>query len=199
MSYRATPAGAWPLLGGWISANAIGWAAGLAAGGLFTLAVSRLSWLNEDRVLVDATVICLGLALGAAQWVVMRRYVPRPGRWVAATLIGYLLCLLIFAGGNLARLAGPGVWDDVLLSALLGAAIGAPQWWILRRCYRGAGLWVLGTAAGFLWIVWAIVDPSHSLGELVIRCTIIGALGAAVTGAVLVWLVHRPRLVASPA
>jgi hypothetical protein len=120
----------------------------------------------------------------------MRRYLPRPARWIAATLIGYLLCLLIIVGSNLARLAGPGVWDDMLLLALLGAAIGTSQWWILRRHYRQAGLWVLGTAAGFTWFTWTIIHPSHSLGELFIRGAILGALAAVVSGVVLVWLMQ---------
>ena len=150
MSSKQNALGAWSLLAGWTFANLIGWAAGLAVGVMFTLVATKLPWLNEDRVFAYATLISLGLITGAAQWIVMRRYLPKAIRWVTATLIGYLLCLVIILGGNLARLGGAGVWDDVLLLSLLGTAIGTSQWWILRQHYRKAGLWVLATAIGFL-------------------------------------------------
>jgi len=46
----------------------------------------------------------------------------------------------------LARLGGPGVWNDALFLGLLGTAVGTSQWWILRQHYRKAGLGVLATA-----------------------------------------------------
>ncbi len=184
--------GGWSLLAAWICASAIGWAAGLAGGTLLTMAAADLTWVNEDRFFTLATLISLGLTIGAAQSMVLRRYLPQPVRWVAATLAGHLLCLIIIIGGNLTRLGAVGAWDDVLLLGLLGAAIGVPQWWVLRQHYRMAGLWVLGIAVGFLWFVWMLIDPSHSPGELVVRGTLIGALAAAVTGVTLVRLVRQP-------
>lgn len=192
MSNKHSSSEALSLLAGWIAASSIGWAAGLALGTLLTLAATNLSWLNEDRFFAYATLISLGFTLGAAQWVVMRRHLPQPARWVTATLIGYLLCLIMIMGSHLARFGRAGVWDDALLLGLLGTAIGTSQWWILRHHYRQAGLWVLATAVGFLCFMWIILFPSHTLGELVFRGTIAGALAAAVSGVTLVWLVHRP-------
>lgn len=192
MSGKQKSLGAWSLLAGWTFASSIGWAVGLAVGTLLTLVAARLSWLNEDRFFGYAALISLGLTTGAAQWIVMRRYLPQPVRWVTGTLVGYLLCLIILVGGNLARIGGAGIWDDVLLLVLLGTAIGTSQSWILRQHYRKAGLWVLATAAGFVLFVWTIANPAHSLGEFVIRGTIIGTLAAVVPGAALVWLVRQP-------
>jgi len=197
VSDRQHSLGAWSLLAGWTFANSIGWAAGLAAGISLSLAAAKLPWLNEDRFFAYATLISLGLTTGAAQWVVMRRYLPRPVRWVAATLTGYLLCLIIGVGGTIAGLGGTGMWDDVLLLVPFGTAIGTSQWWILRQHYRQAGLWVLATAVGFLCFMWLIIDPSHSPGELVMRGAIIGALAAAVPGVALVWLVRQPLVTVS--
>jgi hypothetical protein len=192
MSSKRIMLSALSLLAGWTFASAVGWAAGLAVGWLLTLVAAKLPWLNEDRFFAYATLISLGLTTGAAQWVVMRHYLSKPIRWVVGTLVGYLLCLVIFVGSNLARLGGEGVWDDVLLLGLLGTAIGAPQWWILRQHYRQAGLWILATAVGFLFFVCAIINPSHSPGELVVGGAIIGALAAAVPGLTLVYLVRQP-------
>jgi hypothetical protein len=179
-------------------ANTIGWAAGLAAGAMLTLAADKYTGLNTDRFLAFAVLISLGLTIGIAQWRIMIRYLAKPIRWVTATLIGHLLGLIIIVSSNLARLGGAGVWDDALLLGLLGAAIGIPQWWILRPHYRQAGLWVLATAVGFLCLVWTIINPSHSLSEFVIRGAVIGAVAAVVPGVALVWLVRQPLATLSP-
>jgi uncharacterized membrane protein YjjP (DUF1212 family) len=191
MSDKQNSLGAWSLLVGWTFASAVGWAAGLAFGVLLALAAARFPWLNEDRFFDYALLISLGFTIGIAQWVVMRRYLSKPIRWVVGTLIGYLLCLIVIVGSNLARLGGEGVWDDVLLLGLLGTAIGACQWWVLRRHYHKAGLWVLATAVGFLCFLWTIINPSHSLGEFIIRNAIVGTLVALVPGVTLVYLVRQ--------
>jgi hypothetical protein len=161
---------------------------------LLSVVATQLPWINEDRVFSYATLISLGLTLGLAQWVVLRRYLSQPFRWVTATMIGYLLCLVIIISSNLAGLGGMGVWNNLFLLSLIGTAIGMSQWWILRRHYRRAGLWVLATAAGFLCFMWIILNPSHSLVELVIRGTIVGAAAALVSGVSLVWLVRQPAV-----
>ena len=130
MSNGQHSSGVWSLLAEWTFVSSIGWAAGLAAGISLSLAATELSWLDEDRFFAYATLTSLGLTTGAAQWVVMRRYLPRPVRWVAATLTGYLLCLIIGMGGTIAGLGRTGVWDDVLLLVLFGTAI--------RRVHRQA-------------------------------------------------------------
>jgi hypothetical protein len=197
MFNKQDPWGALSLTAGWTLASSVGWAAGLAAGYAFTLAADILPWLNQDRFSVYAILISLGLTLGAAQWVVLRRYLPRPGRWITATLVGHLLCLILIAGANLAQLGGVGVWNNVLLVGLFGTAIGTTQWWILRRHYRQAGLWVLASAVGFQAFMWLVVNPAHSPGEFVLQGAIVGALVAAVPGAVLGWLVRQPLIAVS--
>jgi hypothetical protein len=196
MSNRQISSGGLSLLARWIAATSTGWAAGLGAGMLLTWVATWLPWMNEDRVFGYATLISLGLTLGLAQWVVLRRYISQPFRWVTATLIGYLLCVIIIISSNLAALGGMGVWNNVLLLGLLGTAIGMSQWWILRRHYRSAGWWVLATAAGFICFLWIILIPSHSLGELVIRGTLVGTTAALVSGITLVWLVRQPLVTA---
>jgi hypothetical protein len=181
--------GTWSLLAAWILASAVGWAAGLAFGALLTYLASQAPWLNEDRVFAHAIMIALGITVGAAQAVVLRRLLPRAGRRVAATLLGHLL---ILAGSNAARLGGLRLWNNAVLLGLFGAAIGTCQWWLLRGRYRQAGFWVLATAVGFLSLLWMISHPAHSLGESVIKVTALGALASIVPGALLVWLLRQP-------
>ena len=193
MSDKQNSRRALSLVAGWTFASSIGWAAGLTASLVLILVANKLPGLNEDRVFAYVTLILLGLTIGAAQWVVMRRYLAHPVRWLAATLVGHLLCLIVLVGGNLARLWVAEIWDDMLLLGLFGAAIGISQWWLLRQHYRNAGLWMLATAVGFLCFVWIVVDPAHSAVELVLRGTITGTLASIVPGMALVWMVrHLP-------
>jgi hypothetical protein len=192
MSAERNPLDALSLLAGWIVANAAGWGVGLALGTLLTIAGRRIPGLNEDRFFTYAILVVLGLATGAAQWVMMRRYLPQSARWVPASVAGYALCALIVAGANWAQLAGAGPWDDALMVGLMGAAIGLCQWWILRRSYRQAWLWVVATAAGSLGLFWLTQNPSHNWSVFIIRSTVVGALSAVVPGIALIRLVRRP-------
>ncbi len=192
MSAERNPSNALYLLGGWTLANAVGWGVGLSLGTLLVIAGDRIPGLNEDRFFTYAILVVLGLATGAAQWVMMRRYLLQSARWVPTTLVGYALCALIVAGANWAQLARSGPWDDALLVGLFGAVIGLCQWWVLRRSYRQAWLWVLATAVGFLGLYWLTQNPSHTWSAFIIRSTVVGTLVAVVPGIALVWLVRRP-------
>ncbi len=182
------------LLAKWIFASLIGWAAGLVAGLGIALVATILPGLDEDRFLVYALLISLGLTLGAAQWVVLRRYLLHlhPVRWIVATLIGHLLCLIVIVASNTAHLGGISIWSNVPLLSLLGTAIGTCQWWILRQHYRQARVWVLASAAGFLCFLWIVINPTYSPVEFIARGTLVGALAAALPGVVLVRLVRQP-------
>jgi hypothetical protein len=197
MSNKQNSFSSWPLLAWWTFASLIGWAAGLAVGVLLTLVAGRFAGVNEDRFLVYAILLSVGLTTGVAQWRVMMHFLPQPIQWVAATLIGYLLSLIVIVGANQARLSVAGLWDDVLLLGLIGTAIGTAQWWRLRQHYRGAGVWMLATAVGFLSFMWLVANPAHSLGEFITLGTILGTLAAAAPGAALVWLVRQPLTAAS--
>jgi hypothetical protein len=196
MSNKQNSRAAFSLLTGWILVNLIGWAAGLAISVLFYPVAARIPipWQHDgDMVSSYATIIFLGFTVGIAQWTVMRRHLARPARWITATLIGYLLCLVIFviASNSPVRLERTKVWNNALLLGLMGSAIGVSQWWVLRQHYSKAGLWVLASAVGFLFFMWGIITPSHSQGEFIIRSTISGVLAAAVSGVTLVWLVKK--------
>jgi hypothetical protein len=193
MQAKHAPPTAWLVAFKWTLATLAGWAIGLAGGALVTLAAARLPGVNEDRLFAYAMLASAGLAIGALQWRVMARHLPRPAHWLAATLIGCLVSLAVFAAANLAQLAAR-PWADAALLGLIGAAIGGCQWLVLRRHYRRAGMWVLASAAGSLCFVWLTTHPVSSLGDLVVLGALLGGAGSIAPGIVLAWLVrlHAP-------
>jgi len=176
----------------WFLANLVGWVSGFALGALLTEIGSSLFGLNEDRALVYALLLALGLACGIAQSAVLGRYLPRAWRWIPVTLAGFLLAMGVTAAASGARLA-TGLWANAILLALIGAAVGVPQALLLRRHFRGAGLWVLASAAGFLSFLWLVANPASSLGEFIAFGAILGALAAVPPGVLLAWVVRQPR------
>ncbi|MCW5882127.1 MAG: hypothetical protein KIS91_14445 [Anaerolineae bacterium] len=189
MLHLSTATGQWRIVAWWTLASLVGWAAGLALAGVLTGVLSRLDGLNEDRALIYAALLSLGIALGVAQWPVMRVYLPAAWRWVAVTIAGYLLAILVPVALSSVRLVGM----EPLLFALMGAAVGLPQAWLLWQYYQGAALWVLASALTFLGFLWLVAHPVSSQGEMIVMGGILGALGALATGVTLAWLAQRPR------
>lgn len=181
--------GMWRLLVGWTLASLVGWAAGLTLGGWLTNALSRLGGLNEDRILIHAALISLGVAIGLAQWPVMRAYLPAAWRWVVATSAGFLLTVLLVVVLGSFRLVGM----EPILFALMGAAVGLPQAWLLGQHYQGAWLWVAASALSFLGFLWLVAHPVGSANAMIVTGGALGALGALATGVTLAWLVQRRR------
>jgi hypothetical protein len=178
-------------LASWSLASLVGWAAGIALGALLTVVGSRLLGLNEDRAGGYIVLLSVGLVCGATQSWVLRSYLPDAWRWIPATLAGCLLALVVSAAVSAARIA---VTDPLLsgvIFGVIGAAIGVPQWLLLRQHLRGTGLWALATAAGFLIFLWLVANPANSLREIIGKGALLGALTAVPPGAVLTWVVRR--------
>jgi hypothetical protein len=182
----------WVELALWMLASLAGWAAGLTLGALLTGVGIDLFRLNEDRVLVYATLLSVALACGVAQSAALRGSLPGAWRWIPVTLAGYLLAMGITAAASGARILANEMSNAILL-ALIGAAVGVPQWLLLRRHFRRTGLWVLASAAGFLSFLWLVGNPASSPREFVAVGTIMGTLAALLPGVVLAGAVRHPR------
>jgi hypothetical protein len=185
--------GGWVELGLWMLASLAGWAAGLALGALLTEIGSGVFGLNEDRAVVYAVLLALGLAVGDAQSAVLRRHLSGAWRWIPVTLAGYLLAMGIMAAASGVRISTDLMANAILLG-LIGAAIGVPQWLLLRRTFRGAGLWAPASAAGFLAFLWLVAHPVSSMGEMIALGAVLGALAAVPPGIVLARMVRHPRV-----
>jgi hypothetical protein len=194
MLSQQDPVKLWPVMGWWIFANLGGWGVGISTGILLTLAAGAIPWVNQDRFLSIALLPSIGLACGVAQWMVLRDILPHSSKWILGTLAGYVLALLVLLVFNLAKLSNIGLWDDAVLLALMGAAIGVPQWWLLRQHYRGTGLWIFATGAGFLSFLWLVSRPANSQNSFILIATLLGGLAAVITGFLLAGIVRQPRI-----
>ena len=75
-----------------------------------------------------------GTVLGALQWLVLRRRVPRAGWWVLASAVGWPASMGIGGGLATAVAAATNVnlsW--VLIGAVYGAITGTALLWLLRQ------------------------------------------------------------------
>jgi hypothetical protein len=197
LGFEAGSLGLW-LLGQWILASAVGWLAGLAAAVALFLAVQSLAGIDSDRFLAFAALPCLGASVGLAQSLVMGRWLARPRDWFWATLAGHILAMITLLVPWFRRFSGPEIVGNTAMLALIGAAIGGTQGWILRRRFPTAAVWVPATSLGFLSFLWIVANPVSNLARFVLATSVMGAAASALPGIVLVWLVGRERAGAAP-
>lgn len=122
----------------------------------------------------------IGLAVGIAQWFVLRRLGPQSVWWMLASALGWLVGYGIIISGWVAP-PGPTGFTPVISGAVLGLALGIGQWLVLRRLVHQAGWWIFASAAG--WTV-ALIG--------VLGTTVVGAVAGALTGFMLDWLLRDP-------
>jgi hypothetical protein len=138
---RKTPSFDWVLWVKWILATTLGWVAGWA--------------ISEFAV---------GLVVGLAQWVALRKQIECSEWWVLASGIGWA------AGRGLVVAVFP-PQSTILIGGTLGAALGLAQWLILRRHVVQAWWWIVVSA-----LSWA-VGLTGFLGA-----SLVGTVAGAVTG-----------------
>jgi hypothetical protein len=176
----------------WMLANIPAWVVG-----------AFLFWALADKIVsfalgpgaVAAFGAVLGLVVGTAQWLVLRRHVPGAGWWVAASVVAGALGLAV--SDALSHVGA--------VALVLGAVIGAVQWPVLRRWVGRAGWWVPANMAAWLagrmiaWTVATFVSLTASgffdwgLGlrtGLVLGMALGGMVACAITGGVFVWLLR---------
>ena len=152
--------------------------------------INDRSRITEDWLAGYIFVPTLGLTIGLSQYLLLRRYLPRIGRWVGATTLGWLLASVIgyvstFLPG---RLLGANVnWFVLLMIALIGGFVSFMQWLVLRRRVPRAGWWIPATMAG--WMAARLIAGEGTTGPLDIWY--LGILPAIATSVTL-WLLLTP-------
>jgi hypothetical protein len=203
----------WRLALQWTIANTAAWGVGLVFGsaaiGRYGEVIGRaLTPLNSDPglILVGGMVGTIAIPVGIAQWVVLRRHIDHAGIWVLGGTVGWIIGLALGWGVSM------GLTDsssDPVHSAAMGAitggiggaAAGLMQWLVMRQEDTASVLWlpasVVGWGAAFA-VAWSVASPISRFLDLTATYAMIGimvgCLGGAVTGIVLVWLLQRPPL-----
>ncbi len=149
----------------------------------------------------------IGFAVGMAQGIALPS-VMKANEWVIVTGVGWVLGTSIVA---MVPLTSEGMIGSIPLNSLLtvilvaATSIGLLQWAILRRRVLRAWVWIVANpvswAAGWLisdpvelqlrrvvgaWVPWALVWDG-------LAGVLAGAIVGGLAGAVLVWLLRRPR------
>lgn len=194
----------------WILANAIGELIGL--GTVFVAGFLFFNRFGEPQgalalVVVALLVIVLaiyeGVAVGIAQWIVLRHPLPGLSRrsWLLATIVGAVVAWMLgmipstlFSFNEEASTTNEPAMILVLgaaaiMGAVLGVILAAAQWWVLRNYVPKAVVWLLANAVAWavampliFWMVGATIGESRALGALVTLVAGIGAAGAVVGG-----------------
>lgn len=151
--------------------------------------------LTEDFLFGFVIAPTAGILVGLAQFVLLRRYLPRMGWWVLTTAGGWSLGLLLILPGLLTALTDIWgaesiyqTWAYVLGFSLLGLSVGFGQWLVLRRRLPTAGWWIGANVLGFGLLGFMTGD---ALGEYFFA---FGLLPAAATAATLALLMKPATL-----
>lgn len=115
-----------PVAGRWVLLSAVAGATGI---GVILLVMNDSDEMFATALLPAAVFAVLGLWLGAAQWLVLRRYVARAAWWIPITAVGLGLTLAVLFGLSA---EGRELVSLVLSGLLFGAITGAGMAWLLR-------------------------------------------------------------------
>jgi hypothetical protein len=163
---------------GWILANLLGVA---ALGALIVI----LPFLTTIPGMV-ASALIIGLPIGLAQWIALRRLAPISFLWIFTISIGLLLGLVILR-------AVPKVDDESIAALTAGVAVmgfttGLIQWFLLRRQFTKSLVWLLGSTVGIslgpvLVLASGLIDQSGFISVILVLL-----LYATATGLALEWI-----------
>jgi len=149
----------WVIWVQWVLATTVGWVLGLSLG-------------NEVGV---------GIFIGVAQWVVLRRYFSQAWWWIVASAAGWIAGWAIIISGLVVS-PGRGLLTAIVSGTIFGLTMGVAQWIIFRRWVKLSGLWVLLSIPG-----WTI-GLTGLLGTL-----LVGAAAGAITGFAFDFLLRFPH------
>lgn len=182
----------------WVLAGVVGWGVGGALG----VALGTPGYIIENGYMS----ISLGCVLTSVlQWMTLRGRLTSTGWWVPASVIAAVASGVVIFSGLVNDPGGTWITDVCwIIGASLMTPVAALMQWrlVLRRhIVRGAAWWVPAQLVGFLagGIVGGVVTAALGLNDkgggldAVVVWTILGAGYGAVTGAVLLKLLQRPR------
>lgn len=170
---------------GWIIANFVGFA---ALGALITL----LPLLISISGLVASTLV-IGIPIGIAQWIALRRHTPISVIWILTISLGLFISIRAIME------MPPSAWDLVpdesiqgltAIPAGIGLIVGLVQWVLLRRHFRKSAVWPFGSSAGLALASFLVLTTGLINQSGLISAILAVLVYAVATGLALEWL-HR--------
>jgi hypothetical protein len=167
---------------GWTVANSLG----VAAIG----ALSLIPFLTSiPGILVSSLII--GLPIGFAQWIALRRVAPISILWVLTVSAGLLLGLVvspILAGVFWGFLDDESVLSLTAAYTTIGLLVGMAQWLFLRGHFTKSLVWLLSSAVG-LGLGTGLVLASNLVNQSGIASIILAVLVYSIaTGSTISWM-----------
>jgi len=176
----------WVVVLGWVIANLLG----VAAIGAIILILPILK--SIPGMLVSSLII--GLPIGFAQWIALRRVAPISILWVFTISAGLILGLRFgpILGGLWGFLDDESVLALALGFATIGLLVGLMQWLFLRGHFSKSLVWPFSSAIGLglgtgLVLATNLIDQSGIIS--IILVTVVYAI---TTGLVIAWLPASP-------
>ena len=169
----------------WIFANILGVA---VIGGIRFTPLTAIPGILVSDLLI-------GLPIGLAQWIALRRVAPISVLWVLTISAGLVLghVVIPMLGEILGFLDDESVLLLTLLYTCIGALVGMAQWLLLRAHFDRSMIWLPANAAGF-GIGIAMVLITNLINQSGIASIILVTLVYAITtGAVISWLSRSNR------
>ena len=116
-----------------------------------------------------------GVAIGALQWLVLRKYIRKASFWLLATAIGSMINQLIQYRG----------WDawPIESGMVIGSILGVCQALVLTRWKWQAASWVFASMGGWTFS-WALFKSEGMIPA--------GIVLGVITGLTLLWLLNQP-------
>jgi hypothetical protein len=133
---------------GWVALNAIA----VIMAWYITFAIMDRVVGEDDSLILILLFPIIGLLTGILQYILLRRYLPHMGWWIAATFLGWLMPFVWFFIFSRVVIPGSSTVRIVLGMSVLGTTVALPQWWLLRKRVQHAWWWVL-----FFGLAWGMV------------------------------------------
>jgi len=148
-----------------------------------TILVDGRTRIVEDFLFMYLLFPFMGLLTGIVQYTLLRHYLPRMAWWIAATVLGWTMPMVI--GRIITPLLerGNSIFPIMLGMLLIGVIIALPQWLLLRQRVRHASWWIL--ASGLGWSLIGLLNQLTSEPSYVLM--VIGLLPA-IAAAAACWL-----------
>ena len=163
----------------WLMGAAIGWGNGVYWG-WFTPEEPKLWAAVPSNLMAGYSGIAVGaLVFGALQWLVLRKFIKQPYKWLLASVGAVVITgSIIFVGD--AFFAREKVWTVAV--SFFGTVLGVLQWLTVRKELPYSPLWILASTLG--WIVG--IPAGDAVGP-----PGLGAVYGAITGCAIVWLLQQ--------